>query len=1288
MRVNSFLCALVARSFAFGAIAGNAKLRISEIMPKPSDDLEKNLNGRCGMDVNGLNSGWVELENISDEEVDLADYRFISVKRGKKTDIEGFGNFPSCKIGAGERFVFYTSDRYDNAKGNKDEAAFENGSFDGTPVLYGDELHNILVWGDKVNPKKFPFVRLYYAPNGEIEEVVDTVVIPSDIPEGYSIIVGKAKDDEGTRRWLCPTPTLGEENTDTSSLVRLGPNVGPLYENKKKKASKIASEFDKPTAPAKLGEDYEIELSVNAVMNPNGDFTPRQSDKIQSIKIVYRKDLDNSTLMTNVVDIASKSTDENWGDEYTTELSADYLPESGHLIQWKVLIIDNEGVEWTSPSFNNKDDGYEWYGTIVEPSEDQMSEELATWHMFATGNDLTQMDVDKDKQDLSLVPNYARIAIYDSSTSNYYDHVRIDLRGNTSAKFSKKGHGLRFAKSHPLTMKDCVSGKEIKEIRKTSLISEFADPSKMRQMIAFWLWNKMGNNAPFDFPVRCNLNGEFYQLAFNSERFTDELIEDVYKLDKFGYGYKNVGTLKSDSGTTAGSIEKKTPDDGNESDISVLESELRAKLKAYGADGVNEDNAKLTKFVVENFNLPAWLNYLASARITQEMDDVWANICIFYDKPMMIEGARGTGTWMPLGYDFNLSFGQYYLDGNIGRRGLIANYDWFKSHPFYGSNKVRCWEDESMKNTIREGNRAFEAVLQSSKFRRLYLRRLRTLMDQELKEPGVAESDVPFMVKIREMANLMSKDAELDDKKWPNDNTDSVIDVWPSDKRPENITKAIDEIWNDYVVPRREHLFITHSITNTAKEVGYGTGYNAGIPEAQSDIAKLKENIYAFCVWDEAIVIVNDNDEAVDMSGWSLTGAVKFDFPSGTVCDMNDIILVVKDRMAFIEAYDEYLSDEVIVGNASFNSSGEMALKASDGAIVFSKAVVEGENPYKNLTTNIVGIKNFWHWKLPKSAEVKVDNGVSSIVLNGRGVEENLSGITTNAIFASVYADIPSEAEGALIGFYTKSSERGFIVYAYIEDGKFTIYYDDENGKDKKYKQKTKDNNTSDIRDLTHAHLWSLAYKYDAGLEFYEDGERIAHDKSIKWTGDKPCYPSDVVTIGCATNGLYSLTGARLYCVHTEADYKKDNSIYEAASNEYSAVIADAPKVEDEVGEDIKAAIIENYLKYDIKDDEKGIVEANGKALSFADSAVALKVFGIEALKDGIEFGISTFDIDSGDITLATSPEMQNGRIHLYGKEKLDEEWELLKSYDIGEDIKISEEDKRNNRFFKIGSSL
>ena len=938
-----------------GNMAEGCVLRISEILPKPTD--ARTLNGMEGMDVNGLESGWVEVENTSDKWADLADYRFIRVNRGKKTDPAGFGNFPSRLVPPHGRAIFYTSERYSNSK-DKTVSAFAEGTFDGKPMIF-ENYGDILVWGDKVNPKKSPYVRLYYAPvsnASNIVSVVDTVVIPSDLPEGWSIIVGDAAEGEGTRRWMCPTPTRGAENTATAGLVRIGPNVGPLYEKAGQAKTTYASEFAAPVPPAVPGEDYSVTLPINGVMNPDGTFTPRAADQIQSIKFVYRKDLDDATLVTNEVNLATKTTDANWGDQYTATIPSSYFPAAGHLMQWKVLITDGEGVEWTSPSFNNKDDGYEWYGTIVEPGE-LNSATLPTWHMFASGNHLTQMDVDADKQNLSLVPHNARVAIYDSSTSNYYDYVRIDLRGNTSAGFTKKGHGLRFAKSHPMTMTDAVTGEAVEEIRKTSLISEFADPSYMRQMIAFWLWRKMGNLVPFDFPVRCNLNGEFYQLAFNSERFTDELIEDVYGLDKFGYGYKNVGTLRSGSGTTAGGIEKKTPDDEDESNITVLQNELRSKITAAqqvssspdgGSTGL--DNAALTKFVVQKFDLPAWLNYLASARITQEMDDVWANVCAYYDNPDMLQGARGTGTWMPLGYDFNLSFGQYYRDNGVGGNGLFATNDWFKSHPFYGGSRVRCYSSSSMSTTINYGNDGFEAVWQSAKFRRLYLRRLRTLMDQELKEPGTPESEVPFMAKMREMAGLMRADAASDMARWPNNGTDSNIDVWSS--RPASMDAGIDDIWDNYVVPRREHLYVTHSVTNTAKAVGYGSRLNAGIPEAQSPIETLAPNITADLsgLADGVVVISNGNNEVVDMSGWVLKTAVEWTLPAGTVCDAQDAIYVVADRRAYVAAHAEALTDQVIVGNAPFTDTAILQVFAADGTTqVLMTAPDSGDPDQANL---------------------------------------------------------------------------------------------------------------------------------------------------------------------------------------------------------------------------------------------------------------------------------------------------------------------------------------------------
>ena len=918
-------------------VADSCVLRISEIMPKPTDD--QTLDGREGMDVNGLESGWVEVENTSDQWADLKDYKFIRTNRSKANSKGDYGNFPSYLVPPYSRAIFYTSERYSNSASMKDSAwatADPNGA---KPKLYGEALGNVLVWPDKVNPKKSPFVRLIHTPSGVI---ADTVVVPSDVPEGYSIIVGEVKESLATERWLCPTPTRGKANAKTDGLTRIGPNAGPLYENRTvdKKGKEVigakhdsANEFARVAPPAKSGEAYEITFSFNPVMSPTEAAGFRDEDEISSITLVYRAGLTGAENEVAVDMDADNFDPVDWGHTYKAEIPADKLPGAGQLVQWKFRVTDASGNEWTSPSFNNPDDGYEWYGTIVEPDpETQMSATLPTWHMFAEEPHLTQMDKDKDDQDLASVPNYARIAIYDSSTSNYYDYVRIDLRGHTSANFTKKGHGLRFAKAHPLTMRDIVSGEEIEEIRKTSLISEFADPSYMRQMIAFWLWRKMGNLVPFDFPVRCNLNGKFYQLAFNSERFTDELIEDVYGLDKFGYGYKNVGTLKSGSTTTAGSIEKKTPDDEDETNITVLQNELRKPLKDNGAQSGNEDIEALTKFVVQKFDLPAWINYLASARITQEMDDVWANVCAYYDNPDMLDGARGTGTWKPLGYDFNLSFGQYYYNDlkDTERFGLSADQDWFKSHPLYGGNRIVAHKKASNGEAMN-GNDGFESIYQSAKFRRLYLRRLRTLMDQELKEPGTSESEVPFMAKMREMADIMRADSALDLAKWPDDSSDNAIDVWPSGKRPSDMDAGIDDIWENYVVPRRQHLYVTHSITNTGWEVGYGSNLNAGIPEAQSPISVLAQN-FVLTKQPDCVVISNLNNEVVDMSGWTLKFGVEWTLPAGTVCDSNDCIYVVKDRRTYIAEHVDELTDQVILGNAEFVDGVEsIALNDAEG---------------------------------------------------------------------------------------------------------------------------------------------------------------------------------------------------------------------------------------------------------------------------------------------------------------------------------------------------------------------
>ena len=555
------------------------------------------------------------------------------------------------------------------------------------------------------------------------------------------------------------------------------------------------------------------------------------------------------------------------------------------------------------------------------------------------------MDTDADKQDLTVVPYNARCGIYDSSTGFYYDNVRIDLRGNTSGTFAKKSHGLRFNKSQPISCTDPVTGTVLKEIRKSSFTAEYADPSFLRQHLAFKIFRENGSPTPFHYPVRLNRNGEFYQLAFHTERFTDELIEDCYGYDPLGYAYKNVGNF-NDTSTNAGSIEKKTPDDENEKDLAQLTTFIN-QIKAAANVSTDTDfattptySADLTKVVVEKFDLPAWINYLALARITHENDDVWANLSAYYD-------INGQGTWKPLAYDMNLSFGQYYNDvSSMSGSGITADDDAFKSHPFYGGYHVRV---EALKGDASRCCRAVEAVWQSEKFRRLYLRRLRTLMDEILKEPGTAKEATPFWQYASSITNKIVADAVLDRAKTPIGSSCNKIWNWGSSAYTTmTVADGMEDIWNNYVEKRRIHLYDTHSATNSAKAIGYGSAFNAGIPLSQSPIETLAagfsiENAAedgSFTATDK-IVIKNANAEAVDMSRWKMTGAVTYTFPAGSVVDANGTITVVADRKAYVAANTDTLTDEVLLGNAVFAGEGKVNLFAADETTVIQGDPVE-----------------------------------------------------------------------------------------------------------------------------------------------------------------------------------------------------------------------------------------------------------------------------------------------------------------------------------------------------------
>ncbi len=198
-------------------------------------------------------------------------------------------------------------------------------------------------------------------------------------------------------------------------------------------------------------------------------------------------------------------------------------------------------------------------------------------------------------------------------------------------------------------------------------------------------------------------------------------------------------------------------------------------------------------------------------------------------------------------------------------------------------------------------NRLIDALLNDAVVREMYLRRLRTVMDEFLKPPGTPYDELFIENRIDELVAVMTSDVARDYAKWANPWTWGGEGGYP---RNQSFAYAINVIKDDYLAVRRTHLFVTHNVDRVASYPIAGS-YSAAIPNAQPDNATI---LLAECEFnpasgnqdEEYIVLVNPNSYAVDISGWQLEGGIEHTFLPGTVIVSGGAIYVSPNVRAFL----------------------------------------------------------------------------------------------------------------------------------------------------------------------------------------------------------------------------------------------------------------------------------------------------------------------------------------------------------------------------------------------------
>ena len=374
----------------------------------------------------------------------------------------------------------------------------------------------------------------------------------------------------------------------------------------------------------------------------------------------------------------------------------------------------------------------------------------------------------------------------------------------------------------------------------------------MRQPLCYELYDLVGCPGSESFPVRVERNGSFYSVAIWVEQPDERLLERE-GLDPSGALYKMYNQLTSSSS----GVEKHNRQYEGNSDLSALVS------------GIALNGAALETYLFDNINIPAVLNYLAATTVMFDNDHVHKNYFLYRD-------SDGTGEWMFLPWDKDLTLGRNYtLSGGVLNDTMFANTD-PQCHPLFG--------DQQHPKLGGEWNRLIDAMYRVPRIQEMYLRRLRTAMDQYLQTAATPVGQRHLESRIATLQSQMSADVALDASSWG-------LPTWGS---PMNFSTAVNQLLNSYLTPRRTHLYGTH-----------GSGGSGLVPDTQPmvpgvTVTRVVADPQSGNQAEEFVQLSNCGSIAIDVSGWYLVaGGTLATVPEGVVIASGDSIYLSPDVKAF-----------------------------------------------------------------------------------------------------------------------------------------------------------------------------------------------------------------------------------------------------------------------------------------------------------------------------------------------------------------------------------------------------
>ena len=584
------------------------------------------------------------------------------------------------------------------------------------------------------------------------------------------------------------------------------------------------------------------DLAGQSLLKVTASVTASQ-DAVGRVDLFYRQEFDAESSLEMLDD--GVAPDDVVGDGiYSANIPLAGL-QDGEMVRWRVESSDAGGLTSKNPLYHDPLNSPEYYGTAAIDPVVNSNLPVLEWFI----------------QNPSGANNRTGTRASVLYLGEFYDNVYCRIRGASSAGLSKKSYKVDFNTGHHCRVDEDPNSVRVEEF---NLNTTWTDKAYVRQPLSYDLYDLAGSPGSVCFLMRVQQNGAFFSVAAFTEQVDKRLLRREKGIDDDGALYKmfNGGT----SGTSG--VEKKN-----------RTHESNADLVAF-VNGINQSGAALENFIFDNVDIPRQLNYLAATVLTQNNDNMRKNYYLYRD-------SDGSGEWTQMPWDVDLTFGSHYMtNDSIAHDGIWATEDYVlggrnanapisPSHPFVGIQELpgnRSW------------SKLIDKLLENDRFKDMFRRRLQTLVDEVLLGSQIDD-------RIDFMKTALGNDAVLDKSKWGQFG------------QQQTLVQALGILEDDYLIPRRTHLSVTHLAANVG---AYPTPQTSSallpgplmfVPPIAFD--DFENSPSSGNQAEEFLELKNSGSESVDMSGWTLSGGVHFTFLPGTIIESNGSLYVSPAVTAF-----------------------------------------------------------------------------------------------------------------------------------------------------------------------------------------------------------------------------------------------------------------------------------------------------------------------------------------------------------------------------------------------------